>query len=61
MILAAIANSGFAYTSAYNPVSVQKDVWMWDILYNSVYLWLASALIGYLHFFFFNRIDALQH
>jgi hypothetical protein len=31
---------------------------MWNILYNSDHLCLAAALIGYKHFFTFNKIEA---
>jgi uncharacterized ion transporter superfamily protein YfcC len=53
MMLFAIANSGFAVISAYDPEMVQKNVWMWNILYNSGYLCLAAAMIGYNSFFSF--------
>jgi hypothetical protein len=53
MMLFAIANSGFAFISAYDLEIVQKNVWMWDILYNGGYLCLATAMIGYNSFFSF--------
>jgi hypothetical protein len=35
--------------------------WIWDILFNSDHLCIASALIGYKHFFSFKKVDELQH
>lgn len=61
MILSAIGDTGFAYSAAYGPVKVQRDVWIWDIFYTSFGLCLAAALIGYRSFFSFNRIDTSQH
>ena len=61
MMLSAIGNSGFAYSSAYGPETAQRDVWIWDIFYNGFGLCLAAALLGYRHFFSFNKIDTLQH
>lgn len=61
MMLFAISNSGFAFVYAYDPEIVQNNVWMWDMLYNAGYLCLAAAMIGYRHFFFFRRVDTLQH
>jgi hypothetical protein len=61
MILSATGNTGFAYSSAYGPEIAQRDVWIWDIFYNSFGLCLAAALIGYKNFFSFNKINSLQH
>ena len=61
MILSATGNTGFAYSSAYGSDIVQRDVWIWDIFYNSFGLCLAVALIGYKNFFSFNKINSLQH
>jgi hypothetical protein len=61
MILTAIGDTGFAYSTAYDPDSVQSDVWIWDIFYNSFGLCLAAALLGYKNFFSFKRIDTMQH
>ena len=60
MILSAIGDMGFAYSAAYGPDTVQRDVWIWDIFYTSSGLCLAAALIGYKNLFSFNRIDTLQ-
>jgi hypothetical protein len=61
MILTAIGDTGFAYSTAYGPDTVQNDVWIWNIFYNSFGLCLAVALLGYKNFFSFNRIDTMQH
>jgi H+/gluconate symporter-like permease len=61
MILSTIGDIGFAYSSALGPETVLRDAWIWNIIYNTDHLCLAAALIGYRHFFSFNRIDALQH
>jgi hypothetical protein len=61
MILTAIGDTGFAYSTAYGPETVQRNVWIWDIFYNSFGLCLAVALLGYKNFFSFNRIDTMQH
>ena len=61
MILSAIGDIGFAYSAALGPETVLRDVWIWNIIYNTDHLCLAAALIGYRHFFSFNRIDAIQH
>ena len=61
MILSAIGDMGFAYSAAYGPDTVQRDVWIWDIFYNSSGLCLAAALIGYKNFFSFHKIDTLKH
>jgi hypothetical protein len=58
MVLSAAGDSGFAYTSAFDVTTVQNYIWMWNILYNSDHLCLAAALIGYKHFFTFNKIEA---
>jgi hypothetical protein len=57
MILSAIGDTGFAFSTAYGPDTVQRDVWIWDIFYNSFGLCLAAALLGYKNFFSFHRID----
>jgi hypothetical protein len=57
MMLSAIADTGYAYSAAYGPDTVQKEVWIWDIIYNADHLCLAAALIGYRHFFSFYRHD----
>lgn len=61
MILSAIGDIGFAYSAALGPETVLRDVWIWNIIYNTDHLCLAAALIGYRHFFSFNRIDAIEH
>ena len=44
MILSAIGDTGFAYSAAYGPVKVQRDVWIWDIFYTSFGLCLAGSV-----------------
>jgi hypothetical protein len=61
MMLSAIGDTGYAYSAAYGPDSVQRDVWIWDIIYNADHLCLAAALIGYRHLFSFNRQNTLQY
>jgi hypothetical protein len=58
MILSAIGDTGFAFSTAYGSDTVQRDVWIWDIFYNSCGLCLAAALVGYKSFFSFNKIGA---
>jgi hypothetical protein len=60
MMLSAIGDTGYAYSAAYGPDTVQRDVWIWDVFYNADHLCLAAALIGYRHFFSFNRQSTLQ-
>jgi hypothetical protein len=55
IMLSTIGDTGYAYSTAYGPDTVQRDVWIWDIIYNADHLCLAAALIGYRHFFSFNR------
>src|SRR5919106_4566409 len=57
MILSAIGDTGFAFSTAYGPESVQRDVWIWNIIYNADHLCLAAALIGYGNFFSFRKQD----
>lgn len=40
-----MGDTGFAYSTAYGPDTVQRDVWIWDIFYTSSGLCLAAALI----------------
>jgi len=51
MIIFAIADGSFAYFSAFNITTVQNEVWILDMLYNTAYLTLAAALIRYSDFF----------
>jgi hypothetical protein len=55
MILSAIGDTGFAFSTAYGPDSVQRDVWVWNVIYNADHLCLAAALIGYGSFFSFKK------
>ena len=64
MILSAIGDTGFAFSTAYGPDAVQRDVWVWNVIYNADHLCLAAALIGYGSFFSFRKqgrkSDSLQ-
>jgi hypothetical protein len=60
MMLSAIGDTGYAYSAAYGPDTVQRDVWIWDAIYNADHLCLAAALIGYRYFFSFNGQNPLQ-
>jgi hypothetical protein len=60
MVLSAIGDTGFAFSTAYGPDSVQRDVWIWDVIYNADHLCLAAALIGYGSFFSFRKSYPLQ-
>jgi hypothetical protein len=55
MILSAIGDTGFAFSTAYGPDAVQRDVWIWNVIYNADHLCLAAALIGYGSFFSFKK------
>jgi hypothetical protein len=55
IMLSAIGDTGLAYSAAYGPDTVQRDVWVWNVIWNADHLCLAAALIGYRHFFSFNR------
>src|SRR5918996_1025011 len=55
MILSAIGDTGFAFSTAYGPDSVRRDVWMWNVIYNADHLCLPAALIGYASFFSFRK------
>jgi hypothetical protein len=57
MMLSAVGDTGFAFSTAYGPDSVQKDVWIWDVIYNADHLCLAAALVGYGSFFSFGKQD----
>jgi hypothetical protein len=61
MVLSAIGDTGFAFSTAYGPDSVQRDVWIWDVIYNADHLCLAAALIGYASFFSFRKTYPLQY
>ena len=43
MILSAIGDTGFAFSTAYGPDSVQRDVWIWNVIYNADHLCLAGS------------------
>jgi len=58
IILFAIADTGFAYITALNLMMIQKEVWIWNIFYNSGYILLAGALTGYSIFFAMAKTQA---
>ena len=58
IILFAIADTGFAYITALNLMMVQKEVWIWNIFYNSGYILLAGALTAYSIFFAMAKTQA---
>jgi hypothetical protein len=60
MILTAVGDTGFAFSTAYGPDAVQRDIWIWDMFYNSFGLCLAAALLGYKNFFSFNRMSTIE-
>jgi hypothetical protein len=55
MMLSAIGDTGFAFSTAYGPDAVQRDVWIWNVIYNADHLCLAAALVGYGSFFSFKK------
>jgi len=57
MILFAIADTGFAYISASN-LTIENEVWIWNLFYNSGYLCLAAALTRYATFLDFTKVHA---
>jgi Ni/Fe-hydrogenase subunit HybB-like protein len=57
MMLSAIGDTGFAFSTASGPDSLQRDVWIWNVIYNADHLCLAAALIGYESFFSFRKQD----
>ena len=61
MVLSATGDIGFAYSTALGPDIVLRDVWIWNIIFNADHLCLAAALIGYRHFFSFNKIGILYY
>jgi hypothetical protein len=61
MVLSAIGDTGFAFSTAFGPDSVQRDVWIWDVIYNADHLCLAAALIGYGSFFSLRKSHPLQY
>jgi hypothetical protein len=61
MVLSAIGDIGFAYSTALGPDFLLRDVWIWGTIFNTDHLCLAAALLGYRYFFSFSRVDMLQH
>lgn len=61
MFLSAIGDTGYAYSTALGSDIFQRDVWIWNIIFNAEHLCFAAALVGYRSFFSFNRVDTLRH
>jgi len=61
MVLSAIGDTGFAFSTAYGQDSVQRDVWIWDVIYNADHLCLAAAVVGYRSFYSFRKLDPSQY
>ena len=55
MIISAIGDTEFEFSTAYGPESVQRDVWIRNIIYDTDHLCLAASLIGYVRFFSFKK------
>lgn len=55
MVLSAIGDIGYAFSTAMGPEVFKRNVWIWGIIYNTDHLCLAAALIGYRYFFYFNN------
>jgi hypothetical protein len=57
MVLSAIGDIGYAFSAAMGPDTVQQDIWIWGIIFNTDHLCLAAALIGYRYFFYFHKYN----
>jgi hypothetical protein len=57
MILSAVGDIGYAYSTALGEDIVLRDVWIWNIIFNADHLSIAAALIGYGSFFTFKKQD----
>jgi hypothetical protein len=57
MVLSAIGDIGYAFSTALGPEIIKRDVWIWGIIFNTDHLCLAAALIGYRYFFYFNNYE----
>jgi hypothetical protein len=57
MVLSAIGDIGYAFSAAMGPDIVQRDIWIWGIIFNTDHLCLAAALIGYRYFFYFHKYN----
>jgi hypothetical protein len=57
MVLSAVGDIGYAFSAAMGPDIVQRDIWIWGIIFNTDHLCLAAALIGYRYFFYFHKYN----
>ena len=57
MVLSAVGDIGYAFSAAMGPDIVQRDLWIWGIIFNTDHLCLAAALIGYRYFFYFHKYN----
>ena len=57
MVLSAIGDIGYAFSAAVGPDILQRDIWIWGIIFNTDHLCLAAALIGYRYFFYFHKYN----
>jgi hypothetical protein len=57
MVLSAVGDIGYAFNAAMGPDIVQRDLWIWGIIFNTDHLCLAAALIGYRYFFYFHKYN----
>lgn len=57
MVLSAIGDIGYAFSAAIGPDILQRDIWIWGIIFNTDHLCLAAALIGYRYFFYFHKYN----
>ena len=44
MILSVIGDIGYAYSTSLGPDIVLRDVWIWNIIFNTDHLCIAAAL-----------------
>lgn len=52
MVINSIAYGGFVYNQMTN---ITDEIWMWDVLYNTSYLCIATALFWHNRFFIFKK------
>jgi hypothetical protein len=57
MVLSAIGDIGYAFSTAMGPEIIKRDLWIWGTIFNTDHLCLAAALIGYRYFFYFNNYN----
>lgn len=52
LLLTAAADSGFAY---YEATGMSEEMWIWDLLYNSSYIIMATTLFWHYRFFIYHE------